>query len=97
MSTLNEIEAAVSQLPADELEQFRQWFAEFDAEKRFGTAAIEVRESELCIAGEILQGLRRPTDCPRFGRECTPERPLGAPMVSGEGTCAAYYRYGREP
>jgi hydrogenase expression/formation protein HypD len=46
-----------------------------------------------CISGLVLQGRRRPTDCPAFGTECTPERPLGAPMVSGEGACAAYYRH----
>ena len=47
------------------------------------------------IAGLVLQGLKNPQDCPAFGKECTPEHPLGATMVSSEGTCAAYYRYGR--
>jgi hydrogenase expression/formation protein HypD len=74
--------------------RLRAAFEEFDAERRFDTGAIEVRESELCIAGEILQGLRKPVDCAQFGKGCTPERPLGAPMVSSEGTCAAYYRFG---
>ena len=50
------------------------------------------RDTE-CIAGLILQGIRKPLDCPAFGITCTPERPLGAPMVSSEGACAAYYRY----
>ncbi len=56
---------------------------------------MQPEESPLCIAGQILQGLRRPRDCPAFGGQCTPEHPLGATMVSSEGACAAYYRYGR--
>ena len=52
-------------------------------------------ESQTCISGQILQGLKKPHDCPAFGKECTPERPLGATMVSSEGACAAYYHYGR--
>jgi hydrogenase expression/formation protein HypD len=77
--------------------RLRAEFESFDAEKRFGADAIEARESELCIAGAILQGLRKPAECPQFGTGCTPEHPLGAPMVSGEGTCAAYHQYGRKP
>jgi hydrogenase expression/formation protein HypD len=77
--------------------RLRAEFESYDAERRFGADAIEARESELCIAGDILQGLRKPAECPQFGTRCTPEHPLGAPMVSGEGTCAAYYRYGRQP
>ena len=49
----------------------------------------------MCIAGSILRGLKKPHHCPAFGTRCTPERPLGAPMVSSEGACAAYYHYGR--
>jgi len=56
---------------------------------------IKTEESPLCIAGEILQGLKKPHDCPAFGRECIPENPLGATMVSTEGACAAYFKYGR--
>ena len=67
----------------------------FNAEKRFEVEAITADESPLCIAGEILQGLKKPFDCKAFGKECTPEHPLGATMVSGEGACAAYYKYGR--
>ena len=52
-------------------------------------------ESPLCIAGEVLQGIRKPHECPAFGKQCNPERPLGAPMVSSEGACSAYYRYAR--
>lgn len=74
----------------------RPEFAKFDAELRFPhVQAIEVRESPLCISGLVLQGIRRPDECPAFGKECTPQTPLGATMVSAEGACAAYYRYGR--
>ncbi len=68
-------------------------FAEYDAEKRFSVSQIQPEESLVCIAGQILQGLKKPHDCPAFGRDCTPEQPLGATMVSSEGACAAYYRY----
>ncbi len=73
----------------------RPEFAEFDAEKRFDVEAIRPQESPICIAGQILQGQKKPRDCLAFGKECTPEHPLGATMVSSEGACAAYYRYGR--
>lgn len=73
----------------------RPEFDEFNAEKRFDVEFIQAEESPLCIAGQILQGLKKPHDCPAFGRECTPERPLGATMVSSEGACAAYYKYGK--
>jgi hydrogenase expression/formation protein HypD len=66
-----------------------------DAERRFGVAGIAPRESPLCISGAILRGLKKPHDCPAFGRECTPLTPLGATMVSSEGACAAYHAYGR--
>ena len=71
-------------------------FAEFDAEQRFNVAHIQTRESEICIAGQILQGLQKPPQCPAFGTLCTPENPLGAPMVSSEGACSAFYRYNRQ-
>jgi hydrogenase expression/formation protein HypD len=71
----------------------RPEFIAFDAEKRFDVEKIQSEESPLCIAGQILQGLKKPVDCSAFGRECAPERPLGATMVSNEGACAAYYRY----
>jgi hydrogenase expression/formation protein HypD len=71
-------------------------FRQYDAENRFDVSSIHPQESPLCIAGEILQGLKNPTQCPAYGRQCTPDTPLGAPMVSGEGACAAYYRYGRK-
>ena len=75
--------------------RLRREYADFDAELRFEVQALRSEESPLCIAGQILQGLRRPADCAVFGGECTPEHPLGATMVSSEGACAAYYRYGR--
>ena len=74
----------------------RQEFASFDAEQRFDVGSLTVQESSLCIAGEILQGLKKPRQCSAFGTLCTPEHPLGAPMVSSEGACAAYYQYGRK-
>ena len=73
----------------------RPEFDAFNAEKRFAVGAIQAEESPLCIAGQILQGLKKPHDCPAFGKQCLPENPLGATMVSSEGACAAYYRYGR--
>lgn len=68
---------------------------DFDAEKRFNVESIQTKESPVCIAGQILQGLKKPHECPAFGVECLPENPLGAPMVSSEGACSAFYRYGR--
>jgi hydrogenase expression/formation protein HypD len=73
----------------------RPEYRTFDAAERFGVAHITARESDECRAGEVLQGHQRPHDCPAFGVRCTPDRPLGAPMVSSEGACAAYYRYRR--
>jgi hydrogenase expression/formation protein HypD len=71
----------------------RKRFEVFDAEKKFHPRPSGNSSAEICISGEILQGLAKPDECPAFGRECTPTTPLGAPMVSGEGACAAYYRY----
>ena len=73
----------------------RQAYARFDADRRFAVADIHADESPQCIAGAVLQGHRKPHDCQAFGLQCTPEHPLGAPMVSAEGACAAYYRYRR--
>ena len=75
--------------------RLRAEFEAFDAEKRFQVETITAEESPLCIAGQILQGLKKPHECSAFGKQCTPEHPLGATMVSSEGACAAYYRYGR--
>jgi hydrogenase expression/formation protein HypD len=73
--------------------RLKEDFADFDAERTFEVEHIEAQESPLCIAGQVLQGVKRPQDCPAFGRECSPEHPLGAPMVSSEGACAAYYQF----
>ena len=70
-------------------------FAAWDAERKFGMGEMAVDEPAECHAGEVLQGRMKPHQCPAFGTLCTPERPLGAPMVSSEGACAAYYNYGR--
>ena len=75
--------------------RLRPAYAKFDAERRFDVETIQAEESPLCIAGQILQGLKKPNHCQAFGDPCTPENPLGATMVSSEGACAAYYRYGR--
>jgi hydrogenase expression/formation protein HypD len=68
-------------------------YAAFDAEHRFGAAAAVAEREGDCISGLVLRGERKPSDCPAFGSRCTPDRPLGVTMVSGEGACAAYYRY----
>lgn len=73
----------------------REEYADFDAEIRFGLESISVREPEECRAGDVLRGNLKPPQCPAFGTRCTPEHPLGAPMVSSEGACAAYYNYAR--
>jgi hydrogenase expression/formation protein HypD len=73
-----------------------QDYQAFDATNRFDIGSIQTEESKVCIAGQILQGLKKPNQCPAFGTLCTPQTPLGAPMVSSEGACAAHYRYGRQ-
>jgi hydrogenase expression/formation protein HypD len=73
----------------------REPFRQFDAERRFELTMSGVEESPECMSGLVLQGVIKPDECPAFGKRCTPERPLGAPMVSSEGACAAYYRYRR--
>ena len=70
-------------------------YAEFDAALKFGVGNLRVQESEQCHAGEVLQGLIKPNQCPAFGTTCTPRTPLGATMVSSEGACAAYYQFRR--
>jgi len=72
-------------------------FAAYDAETRFDVAGLTATEHPACIAGQILKGTRLPTDCTAYGTLCTPRSPLGAPMVSTEGTCAAFYSAGRRP
>jgi hydrogenase expression/formation protein HypD len=75
--------------------RLRDELRDLDAELRFSVEAIETQEPAVCISGLILQGIKKPHDCPAFGTECTPQHPLGATMVSAEGACAAYYAYGR--
>lgn len=70
-------------------------YAQFDAELKFGVRSLEVAESAECHAGQVLQGLLKPNECPAFGTTCTPRTPLGATMVSTEGACAAYYQFRR--
>ncbi len=75
--------------------RLRPEFYDYDAERLFEVGEIERTEPPECISGEILKGIKKPHDCPAFGKRCTPEQPLGATMVSAEGACAAYYAYGR--
>jgi len=75
--------------------RLRAEYAAFDAEKLFGVETTRAEEPPECIAALVLQGLKKPVDCPMFGTGCTPEKPMGAPMVSSEGACAAYHRYRR--
>lgn len=70
-------------------------YQRYDAENVFDVANISAQESPLCISGQIMQGLKRPHECSAFGKECNPEHPIGAPMVSSEGACAAYFHYGK--
>ena len=76
--------------------RLREEYAAFDAERIFGAGAVQAAEPPECIAALVLQGLKKPPDCPAFAARCTPERPLGAPMVSSEGACAAWYAYRRD-
>jgi hydrogenase expression/formation protein HypD len=75
--------------------KLRYEFRDHDAERIFEVEEIDTKEPEICISGLVLRGVKKPHDCPAFGTLCTPERPLGATMVSAEGACAAYYAYGR--
>ncbi len=76
--------------------RIRDELAAYDAERKFNVTGIKTEEPSICIAGEILQGLKKPNECPAFGTECTPMKPLGATMVSSEGACAAYHKYTRK-
>ncbi|MBT8177722.1 MAG: hydrogenase formation protein HypD [Eudoraea sp.] len=71
----------------------KQQYKAFDAESKFGIGAIKAQENPDCIAGEILRGIKKPHQCSQFGTTCNPSNPLGAPMVSSEGACAAYYHF----
>lgn len=84
----------LGEIPASGL-QLRGRFQKYDANRRFPFNGEPAHESPECISGLILQGIKKPHECPAFAVKCTPENPLGAPMVSSEGACAAYYHYGR--
>jgi hydrogenase expression/formation protein HypD len=84
----------LGRLPNSALKLKASW-AEFDAEERFKVPYHQVADHKACSCGDILKGLKKPTDCVIFGNVCTPENPMGSCMVSPEGSCAAYYLYGR--
>ena len=82
----------IGEIPASGL-KISDAYSAFDAEKKFRVDTITTQESSVCISGEVLQGMKKPSSCPAFAKECSPKHPLGATMVSGEGACAAYYKY----
>ncbi len=86
----------IGALPGSGLE-LAEKYEKFDAARRFDVGGLSPVEDPECIAGAILTGARLPTDCPAYGTRCTPRHPLGAPMVSSEGTCAAFHAAGRVP
>ncbi len=71
-------------------------YQQYNARRKYKLEPIVARENTSCLAGEIMKGKMKPFDCPHFGKDCTPERPLGAPMVSSEGACAAYYHFSKQ-
>ncbi len=75
--------------------KLRWEYRDHDAERLFDVQEIDTQEPAICISGQVLKGVKKPHDCPAFGKECSPEHPLGATMVSSEGACAAYFAYGR--
>ncbi len=76
--------------------ELREEYAQFDARKRFPISIKPGQRRKKCACGEVLKGLKLPFECPLFGKVCTPAKPVGPCMVSTEGSCAAYYRYGRK-
>jgi hydrogenase expression/formation protein HypD len=82
----------IGTIPQSGLE-VNQRYAAYNARTKFNLVDTEVKENPDCISGAIMKGLKKPFDCPMFGTVCKPEHPLGAPMVSSEGACAAYYHY----
>lgn len=75
--------------------EVKEKYAVYDAKRKFDVDIPKARETPECIAGAIMKGIRKPPDCSNFGTNCTPSNPLGAPMVSSEGACAAYYHFSR--
>jgi hydrogenase expression/formation protein HypD len=84
----------VGEIPASGY-RLRPEYARFDAEIKFDVGDIATNEHPACIAGAILTGEKTPLECTAYGTLCSPQKPLGAPMVSSEGTCAAFYSAGR--
>jgi len=84
----------IGNLPGTGL-KLREKYREFDAEARFKPESTGIPEPELCSCGDILRGVKVPTECPLFGSGCTPDSPVGPCMVSAEGSCAAYFKYGQ--
>jgi hydrogenase expression/formation protein HypD len=84
----------IGEIPASGY-RLREKYARFDAERRFAVGDIHTQEHPACIAGAILTGEKTPLDCTAYGTPCNPQKPLGAPMVSSEGTCAAFFAAGR--
>ncbi|MFN7116293.1 MAG: hydrogenase formation protein HypD [Saprospiraceae bacterium] len=75
--------------------EIRKEFSQYDANVKFSVNIEKAEESRECIAGLVLKGIKKPHECPQFGKKCTPQTPLGAPMVSSEGACAAYYHFAK--
>ncbi|MEO1384125.1 MAG: hydrogenase formation protein HypD, partial [Bacteroidota bacterium] len=73
--------------------ELRENYARYDANRKFDIQVAPVEEPKECMAGQVLKGIIKPHECPAFGKKCTPRNPLGAPMVSSEGACAAYYNF----
>jgi len=84
----------IGEIPASGL-RLRPEFRDYDAEAIFNLGELHVEEPAICISGLVLQGLKKPNECAAFGKQCTPQTPLGATMVSSEGACAAYFAYQR--
>ena len=74
--------------------RIRRRYADFDAEEKFDVEVPKARERSGCICGAVLKGVREPTECKLFKKICIPENPIGPCMVSSEGTCSAYFKYG---
>lgn len=88
----NQVWRGIGEIPGSGY-RLREPYHRFDADKKFQIELDVAEESKDCIAGLVLKGIKKPSQCPMFGKECNPENPLGAPMVSSEGACAAYYHY----
>ncbi|MEL6134862.1 MAG: hydrogenase formation protein HypD, partial [Bacteroidota bacterium] len=73
--------------------ELRPDYSRYDADRKFDIQVVPVEEPKECMAGQVLKGIIKPQECPAFGKKCTPRNPLGAPMVSSEGACAAYYNF----